>query len=72
MNFTLTVGAVSKTMRVNILYSCDSRNCRTWKAAASIGKMIKPQKPNIITSKRKEKDEQYTEERTQYMPWRLQ
>jgi len=26
----LTVGAVSNTIRVNILYSCDSRNCITW------------------------------------------
>lgn len=72
MNFTLTVGAVSKTMRVNILYSSDSRNCMTWKAAASVGKIMKPHKPNIITSKRKEKEEQYTEERTQHIPWRLQ
>jgi hypothetical protein len=25
-----TVGAVSKTIRLNILYSSDSRNCITW------------------------------------------
>lgn len=29
-HFLLTVGAVSKTIRVNILYSGDSRNCITW------------------------------------------
>lgn len=33
LSFLLTVGAVSNTIRVNMLYSGDSRNCITWQEA---------------------------------------
>lgn len=66
--FFLTVGAVSKTIRVNILYSCDSRNCITWKhVLSSVRKQGKSkiQSDAILPEKSQKPGELY-------LPWKLQ
>lgn len=43
----LTVGAVSKTIRVNMLYSCASRNCITWKETLKVSREAKNKNKKI-------------------------
>ena len=64
----LTVGAVSKIIRVNILYSGDSRNCITWNyVLSSVRKQGGIQnKSDAILQEKSEKAGELN------LPWKLQ